>query len=834
MAASQMRSLAAVMTAAGILGACGGGGSLEASSSGPTASSTDSGSTSSVSASTSSKASSLSSAASSSTATSTAAASSAAASASSSASSQAIALSTSTTSCAALALAAPDAATFTGDSTPLQTASYYRYDSSGTLNPKILPFQVIDGKYGYKYLAQSKDLVSWQFAGSDPTSGMLTSLECDVAPDLGWHSYARSSGTASTITHQKVIVTGGRNAAKENIYTVYNGQQFIAALNEAGLKPKIIRIVGHIDLRWSNNNTTFTEYISYTDQKYGGSINIPSNTTIVGINDANGNPARITGTTLLIGGELGTTTSVIAGANGDPENDFKKWIAAGLDGDLYPTWTRNIIMRNLRIDTPWDVDPEDSGNAYADGMTISRAQNIYLSNISMSDGDTPDSLGSDTRHDAAIDIVRGSDYVTLANTFIEKHHKTTLLGNGDSGRAWSDQNRLHATFTGMWWSGTESRLPLVRFGQLHSFNNLVEGDTEPADSNRKFAGGLDVRYQSDVLSENNYYQFTNLKPKAVGGKVSSGKDAISYRAYNEWFINDKDDNSKAWATSYNGAIDITAALLADPALPFLSNWTPPYSYTAKSPDAACTWIRSNAGAGSGSGRSYMPATMTCAALNTLVSSSSSSSSSTAASSSSTSAASSSAASTSSSASSSSSSGSTTVVTYPWSDDFNVATTATLFTTGYAALPTDATKAMYVKTGGSPAVTDGVITLTGARFTIGALSSTTTSATSTGPLGIFDIVGKNCTLTVNLAEPGSVTTTGKTFQVYVDNNTDKSANSPHSNSQVVKVDASTLTSGDNVFVFPAITTAGFTGGSFLQIRTETGATVKINSIGLNCI
>ena len=46
----------------------------------------------------------------------------------------------------------------------------------------------------------------------------------------------------------------------------------------------------------------------------------------------------------------------------------------------------------------------------------------------------------------------------------------------------------------------------------------------------EFAGGLDVRYQSDVLSENNYYLFTNLKPAAVGGKLSDGKDAISYRA----------------------------------------------------------------------------------------------------------------------------------------------------------------------------------------------------------------------------------------------------------------------------------------------------------------
>jgi pectate lyase len=77
----------------------------------------------------------------------------------------------------------------------------------------------------------------------------------------------------------------------------------------------------------------------------------------------------------------------------------------------YPTWTRNVIVRNLVIDTPWDVNPEDADNAYADGLTVSRAQNIYLDHLTISDGDTPDSLATgtyDTRHDGALDVVRGS------------------------------------------------------------------------------------------------------------------------------------------------------------------------------------------------------------------------------------------------------------------------------------------------------------------------------------------------------------------------------------------------------------------------------------------
>ena len=492
--------------------------------------------------------------------------------------------------CPALSLTGIDAQTLTGDSTPLQFGNYGNRVPGAPV--------LISGKHSPANYRAAPVLPTWQFATTDPTNGALT-FECDVAPSAGWHSYKRNGSS-----HQAVVVTGGRNAAPQNVYTVYNGQQLIAALKDAGLAPKIVRVIGHIDLRMSDNNTVFKEYESFTDQKNGGSISIPSNTTLVGINDAQGRPARITGTTLLIGGELA------AAPGGDSEADFKAWIAAGKDGDLYPTWTRNVIVRNIALDTPWDVNPEDSGNAYADGVTISRSQNIWVDHITISDGDTPAKLASDTRHDGALDIVRGSDYVTLSNSYFTKHGKTTLVGNGDSGRAWSDAGRLHVTFNGMWWNGTASRLPLIRFGQLHTFNNLVQGDTQPSDPDMKFEGGLDVRYQSDVLSENNYYLFTNLKPAGVGGKVSDGKDAISYRATGELFINDKGDDTKPWV---GDAIDISSTLVTATGLPSLVNWTPPYSYTALKADQACIFVKNNAGAG----RVNNPATgATCTAGST--------------------------------------------------------------------------------------------------------------------------------------------------------------------------------------------------------------------------
>ncbi|MDI4632101.1 hypothetical protein J7U46_03480 [Pelomonas sp. V22] len=417
-------------------------------------------------------------------------------------------------------------------------------------------------------------LPAWQFATTDPTGGVLT-FEREVAPDIGWHSYSRQG---------KLVVTGGSGAAANRVYTVFNKEQLLAALREARNEPKIIRIVGHIDFRWKNGNTVFEEYTSYEDQKQGGSFSVPSNTTLVGINDASGKPARITGTQILIGKEAQTTS---AGA----EADFKKWVADGKDPELFPTWTRNIIVRNLLIDTPWDVNPEDSDNAYADGIAITRGEYIWIDHVAISDGDTPDSLASDTRHDGGLDIVRGSDYVTVSNSYFSKHHKLTLVGNGDSGRAWSDAGRLHVTLTGNWWDSTGSRLPLVRFGQLHLYNNLISGSTSTSNSDLKFMSGLDVRYQSDVISESNFYEFTGLKPKELCGKLAGGKDAISFRSSGHRFISDKGDDGKPMLDI------IDAELQGCDSLPVANNWVPPYAYTLLPADNLRVALKQSAGAG---------------------------------------------------------------------------------------------------------------------------------------------------------------------------------------------------------------------------------------------
>jgi hypothetical protein len=167
-----------------------------------------------------------------------------------------------------------------------------------------------------------------------------------------------------------------------------------------------------------------------------------------------------------------------------------------------------------------------------------------------------------------------------------------------------------------------------------------------------------------------------------------------------------------------------------------------------------------------------------------------------------------------------------------SEDFNNATTDSFFTAAYQSVPGNSRQPMYLKTGGAPTIANGVLTLAGARFAVGALGDTGTNSSST-PGGYFDVVGKTCTFILNAKAPGSGT--GK-FQVYVDNNTTGQNNSIHgASSKAVEVAADTIVAGNNNYTWKIDAGKWPAGtGSFLQIRTDSNATVQIDSFRFNCV
>lgn len=153
-----------------------------------------------------------------------------------------------------------------------------------------------------------------------------------------------------------------------------------------------------------------------------------------------------------------------------------------------------------------------------------------------------------------------------------------------------------------------------------------------------------------------------------------------------------------------------------------------------------------------------------------------------------------------------------------------------FTAAFKALPGDAAKPMLVPTGGKPTVEDGKLVLANSRFALGAVAEADGKiAASTGssrPAGVLDL-SRPYKIVMKVAAVETVTAGKDNFFIYVNNSTSRGADSPlGSGSQLVKVSVGELKVGENVFVGkPA------DASSFLQIRAESGALVKIESLSV---
>lgn len=171
----------------------------------------------------------------------------------------------------------------------------------------------------------------------------------------------------------------------------------------------------------------------------------------------------------------------------------------------------------------------------------------------------------------------------------------------------------------------------------------------------------------------------------------------------------------------------------------------------------------------------------------------------------------------SSTSTASSSASNTIL----SENFDNATESTLFST-YRVLSTNSSQPMFINKSGTITLSSGVVLLDGARMTIGALSSTDTTA-STTPGGELNL-SSSYSIVIDLGAVSGTTT--KTFQVYVDNNTTSSSASPLGSSSKLYSKTIAELSADSTITIPG--SVG-TSSSFITLRTESGAVVGINAI-----
>jgi pectate lyase len=145
----------------------------------------------------------------------------------------------------------------------------------------------------------------------------------------------------------------------------------------------------------------------------------------------------------------------------------------------------NVIIENLTI----------SKVVGADGVTIWGSSHVFVShNDFSSDRDH----GKDY-YDGLVDVTKGSDFVTVSYNRFHDHYKVILIGASDDDGA-VDTGKLHVSVDHNSFARVGSRLPSIRFGTAHVYNNTF---TDVATS------AIHSRMGAQVLAQNNV--FRNVK-----------------------------------------------------------------------------------------------------------------------------------------------------------------------------------------------------------------------------------------------------------------------------------------------------------------------------------
>ncbi|MFJ8362062.1 polysaccharide lyase family 1 protein [Streptomyces sp. NPDC093984] len=145
----------------------------------------------------------------------------------------------------------------------------------------------------------------------------------------------------------------------------------------------------------------------------------------------------------------------------------------------------NVVIRNLNINKAVKTG----------AITVQASTKVWIDH---------NTLSSDRDHgkdyyDGLVDITHGSDYVTVSWNTFKDHWKGSLVGHSDN-NASEDTGRLHVTYHHNYFSNVNSRIPSLRFGTGHFYNNYVVGAETAVHS----------RMGAQMLVENNVFRNTQV------------------------------------------------------------------------------------------------------------------------------------------------------------------------------------------------------------------------------------------------------------------------------------------------------------------------------------
>jgi len=139
-------------------------------------------------------------------------------------------------------------------------------------------------------------------------------------------------------------------------------------------------------------------------------------------------------------------------------------------------------LKNFRINASSSSD---------DGMTVQDSHHIWIDHLEVYDAE-----------DGNMDMTNNVDYVTVSWTKFRyssqgSHNFSNLIAADDS-----DTGSYRITFHHNWWANNvNERMPRVRFGSVHVFNNLYGIGTGAASNDHC----IRAAYRANVRAESNYF-----------------------------------------------------------------------------------------------------------------------------------------------------------------------------------------------------------------------------------------------------------------------------------------------------------------------------------------
>ncbi len=335
-----------------------------------------------------------------------------------------------------------------------------------------------------------------------------------IAPNDGWASQSTTALPQGT--------TGGSAADAAHVVTVSDRNALVAALAFPDATPKIIRIEGMIDANVdADGNPLGCDDYARPDPQSGGPYSLDAFLTaydpaVWGRVNPSGPQERARAASAAaqqarVRIRVPANTTIIGADHGD-----------GLRGawlDIRPSSTSgnqpmNVIVRNLLLVDSYDCFPqwaptdgaEGNWNSLYDAISVRNATHVWIDHnafldVATRDEDAPTYFGRlYQRHDGLVDVTNESDFVTVSWNLMANHDKAMLIGSSDG--ATVDRGKLRVTLHHNLFHDLGQRVPRVRYGQVHVFNNQYTLTNAGAQT---YGYSWGVGIESQIVAQNNHF-----------------------------------------------------------------------------------------------------------------------------------------------------------------------------------------------------------------------------------------------------------------------------------------------------------------------------------------